>query len=633
MTLTTNRFVAAQVDQTLDITDMREIDQSLANYLQQERVHLFEVKANNSFKVPLVTEIEIFSEGLEHLQKYLEHQETSRLTQANQFFNQVNYRLLKVEQHYLVLSEKLPARGWGIYVFNLNMDNKLALEIPAPLNENMAMEAGSILFELLNARSLAIAGASRFARADKTADVLSQQQSFFHAFHRLFGRHDSLQVRTYTGELARQTSGLRRMGTEIDIKGLESTLWIKQRIPESLDLVKLKQRIGAYQLQWQSPGFGNRQRDVSAEGFAELILNQQAARTLLFQSSLLTPLVDTFEQDLSIEGYLQNWILNSKTQIAGQGSNLYQAPDLGQLLFLDEQVFTPLLDIVKDYQQIQSWTPELLDDLRIVARSAAIMGYQIIRYRHSTTLRNYLIIAEQEGRQRRYWGTYVLRVAAKQPYVVQIPRPLYEVNSFEYGVSLFGRINATALMVGATHPYANVDNTADLVDLDNTASVFNLFNQVLLREAKSQPLMMLSSRAFGYRPDRPATDADIILALESGVVELQELTTLSKNLLEILEQDGLKVKLLDGSIETQGYEVSSSAQYYYLKATENKNFAVLWLSPLMRSNYRQQDENSWQIAQFTQLAIKSVEYDLGQYLLQHGGLKSARLNVDLPEFV
>ncbi|MCF7970135.1 MAG: poly-gamma-glutamate biosynthesis protein PgsC/CapC [Methylococcaceae bacterium] len=625
----TNIFVAAQVDQNVVVADMRETDQSLIDYLQQERVRLFEVKANDSFKMPLATEVEIFSKGLEYLQTYLEHQDVSSLAQANQFFNQINYRLLKVEQHYLVLTEKKPARGWGIYVFNLNTDNKLALEIPAPLNENAVMEAGSVLFELLHARSLAIAGSNRFAKADKTADVLSQQQSFFHVMHRMFGRRDGVQIRTYTGELARQTSGLRRLEAEIDIKGLVSTLWIKQRIPDSLDLVKLKQLMGSYQVQWQTPDFENRQRDVSSEGFAELILNQQAARALLFRSTLLTPVVDAFEQDLSIEGYLQNWILNSKAEIAEQGSNLYQAPDLAQLLFLDEQVFTPLLDLVKNYQRVQNWTPELLDDLRVIARSAAIMGYQIIRYRQRTTQRDYLIIAEQTSAKRKYWGTYVLRVAAPQSYVVQIPRPLYDINSFEYGVSLFERINAAALMVGATHPYANFDNTADLVDPENKANVFNLFNQVLLREAKNQPLMILSSRAFGYHPDRPISDTDIILALESGVVERQELTALTKNMLEMLEQDGLKVKLLDGSLETQGYEASSNVQSYYLKATENKNFAVLWLSPLMRSNYRQQDENNWQIAQFTQLAITSVEQDLEQYLLQHGGLKAGQLNVQL----
>ena len=621
----TNTFVSAQMDEKTNASKVIYSEGELVDFLQKAQVGLFEVKANNSYQAPLAHEIGLFDKGLGYIERYLENKNPEVLSQANLVFNQLNYQVIILQQHYLVLSEKTPSRGGGIYVFNLKEEHSLALEVPAPLSEVNVMNAGITLFKMLNARSLSISGTSRIGNTDQKLDVLSHQHSFFHTFHRRIGRNDSIQVRTYTSELARVTAGLRRVATETQVKGLVSTLWVKRKIPESLNLVALKKLLGSYQLEWETPRFENRQRDVSVYGFGELILNQDTVKRLLFSEEKMSMAVSGVEEDISIEGYLHNWILSSKVQIAEQGSNLYQAPDLAQLLFLDEKVFTPLLNIVKNYQFTHKWTPEILNSLRMVARSADIMGYQVIRYRHKISQKDYLIVIEKEGSSRRYWGTYVLQVDKCQPYAVQIPRPLYEVNSFEYGVALFDRINAASLMIGTTHPHANADETADLVAPNNKLSVFNLFTQVLLRESKSEPLMILSSRAYSYRLGRPLVDADIIMAQTGGKASQRGLTELSNNLVEVLEADGLKVKQLDGSLETQGYEVSTNTQSYYLNATENKKIAVLWLSSSARSSYRQQDENKWQIAQFTQLGITSIEQDLAQYLLLNGGLQSIEI--------
>ena len=87
--------------------------------------------------------------------------------------------------------------------------------------------------------------------------------------------------------------------------------------------------------------------------------------------------------------------------------------------------------------------------------------------------------------------------------LVQVPRPLYEYNSYEYGVSLFEHLRARALLIAGAHPDANRDGSADLVRMTHYRSLFSLVNQVMLRESGDEPLLVIHSRAFGYRPDLP----------------------------------------------------------------------------------------------------------------------------------
>lgn len=151
--------------------------------------------------------------------------------------------------------------------------------------------------------------------------------------------------------------------------------------------------------------------------------------------------------------------------------------------------------------------------------------------------------------------------------------------------------------------------------------MFNLVNQVILREMHTTRFMPISVRAFSYRPDKPTPTADAVLSLAEGIVPRAAMTDLPANVLTALEHDGLNVQLIDGSEQTSGYEVGSTAQALYLNATNNKAFAILWLSPTLRATYRQQSDNQLQAAQFTLFHITSVEQDVGVYL-QHQGFSN-----------
>lgn len=619
-------FVKNAVTQQLQTVENNSIDEELSVLLKQEEVRLYQAKTNNGFILPLAQEQQIFSQAIVLLKSYLDDADQTKFQQAANYLGQVNYNLDVVQNRYLYLHEKQPLKGWGVFVFDMQKSSSLAISLPAALDEPGIIDVGITLFQSLNAGSLAISGSSRRVKTDFGANVLQNKQSFFHQFHRLVNRHDSLQIRGYGARLARQLTGSKRSNYNFQISGLKTTLWTKKSLPPSLNLVDLKQLIDNYQFEWTEASFENQQRNASGQGFAELILTQHDIRQLLFKPLRINQQIDYVEQDMSLEGYMQEWVLNSKEFIASKGSELYQLPKMEELLYLDEQVITPLIKLVLQYLDKHGWTTANQESLQIIARAANVMGYKLIHYKNKETDQQYLILTEKKKDIQRYWGTYVFRLGVADNYLVQIPRPLYEINSFEYGIALFERIKAKVLMIGTTHPYANLDGSADLIAQSNIRNVFNLVNQVTLREHHDMNMLVVNSRAFSYRVDQPIPEADILFAQAQGMIEATQLKGLSKRLLASLEADSLSVQLVNGSEATRGYEVGGASQAQYLKATNNKNLVMLWLSPFARAGYRQQDQNAWQSAQFNTLGLDTINRGLLSYI-KHTGFTNISENM------
>ena len=511
-----------------------------------------------------------------------------------------------------------------MYVFDPQSPGNLLIEAPAPLEERGTLEAATRLFENKHARGLAIANARRSANADGSADVLRNPQSFYHQFHRILSRRDVLQVRAYTAEKVRILAGLRRDQTQIVLPEPESHLWVHESLPPSVDLNALKTLIDTFELDWNDAPFVNLQRDVTQEGFAELILNRADLRRLVARS--LTQTVPVTNSQQRIDGHLLQWLLHSKGNIAERGSNLYQIPEIWELMFLDEEVLTPLWHIIEREQAHKPLSEESMAELQHVNAAASILGYQVLQYRHIGSGNKYIILAEREdAAPRRYWGTLIFRLGEARDYMVQVPRPFYETSSFELGVSLFERMNAKVLLIAGAHPLSNADGAADVANISQTASMFTLSQQVILRELQEAPLMVLQSRAYGYREHNTGSHADILIALRNGEKEPRDADELTQYLLSTLHEDQLTYKLVNGSKETAGYEITGNPQAISLNATRNKTFALLWGSPQARASFRQQSEKRQESAHFRVLGIESSEADLKQVINRQKRIKSSSL--------
>ena len=576
---------------------------------------------------PIPQEIESFQNGLKTLLVYRQTREQALLQQAANHFAQVNYQTLLVQQRYVYLREKPPRRNWGIYVLDLEADNRLLVEVPAPLDEWGTMEVGAIMFTQMAGHALAIAGSARGANQNALSDMLLNYHSFFQIFHQVLAHQNALQIRAYTPKSRRVLSeSLQNKTDNASVLSLSSSLWVKRALPAGLDLSQLEHWMGHYEIEWTTPSLANAQRTVTYTGFTvtELFLNLNNIFKILF-SQINDSTFSTQIYDQRIDGYLQDWLLAGKGQIAPKGTNLYVPPSREELLFFDTEFLTPLLKLIRTEYQNGQWSETGLIQLQILATEAAKLGYAMMRYRQRDTEHDYLILAEQ-GEPKRYWGTYVFRLEVGQNYMVQVPRPLYEMNSFEYAVALFERLQAKVLLIGGTHPLTNVDSSADLLKYSNRHNIFNLVNQVVLRERPNEPLLVIHSRAFGRSEDGLMPQADILLAFDKGLSSQQGLTELSKSLYDSLQADDLNIEFVHGQASTIGYEVGKLPQALYLPATQNKEFVLLWLSPTIRQYYRQQAEYNLQGIQFKALNIPTVSAALYPYLISRPAGKTTHLS-------
>lgn len=575
---------------------------SLGDVVGADKLAMYAQRLAGTTRAPSAAELSIFREALALLRAHLSDPSRALLARAAHLLQQVDYTLVEVGPH-LCLIEDLPRRGWGGYVLNTAAQGPLALEAPLPLNETGTLEAALGAYLRLGARALSFGGTARKAGGDSAGDVLANRYLFFQAFHETFGREGALQLRD-AGALPRATADA-------------VSLRVKGSLPDGLDLPLLRTLTGPFGVSWEPLPTRNAQRAASDGGFAELYADRSTLRRLQARAGADADRPRDREEDRRIDGYLQDWLLGSGTEIAPAGSEAYVMPATEQLLYMDEEVVTPLLSALATGYADGDWTPDALETLREINRAAQALGYEVILYREKRSRADFAILAERvNGRSapRRYWGTYVFRAGPGAAYMVQAPRPLLEVNSFEFAVSLYAGLDARFLLIAGTHPAANADGSADLVRTRNRTSLFNLVNQVVLREAGEAPLMIVQSRALSPRPELPMPDSDILLATDPGAGAPALVEPLEGRLLETLAADGFSLERVAGAPAHIGYEVGGVPQAQYLQSTRGKRFAIAWVSPAARRAYRQQADNALLGQQFAALGIPTTTQALADYL-------------------
>lgn len=589
---------------------VKEHQGNLLNLIREEQVALYNTRKTNSMATPLGGELETFREAL-RLLRDRKPDDSSDLNKANELLNEINYDLLRVDHRYLVLMEREPKKHWGHYVIDPKASGTLLVEVPAPLDERGTVEAGLGLFRQFSGRALAIAGAGRQANKDGSSDPLLNARTPFLIFHQVFSLQDVLQVRTFTKESARVLSGMRPGNIPSELADPPSQLWIKRQLPSSIDLAELQKLTGEIELHWGSSPLPNIPRDTLHSGFAELVLGNDRLRSLIANTLHDSDPVRLAEQDISIEGYLQDLLLTRKTAIAEAGTNAYKIPSVADLLYFDGEIIAPLLRANRQHYQSGKWSAAGIAELTLLQSSAATFGYELIRYHHRSTGSDYVVLSEKEQlSKRRYWGTYVFRLGQARPVILQSPRPGYEVNSLEIAVSLFESLQARALLIGGAHPQANQDQTADLLRVQYRENLFNTVNQSILREFGDQNALVIQVRSLGIRRDIPPPPTDVVLSVLSGAQNDSQLGNEGRFLYQHLGNIGLTISFAGNAPETAGLEAGSISQAAYLAATQNKEFMALWASPLARNAYRQQTEPTPQEMQFRALGIPTRQVDI-----------------------
>ncbi len=597
-------------------TDVEYTDRPLWQVLNEQRVQLYGMKFPGRYQPELPWELNRFGRGIKACLRFQASGESSVLEDAAELLAEANYRVCLVQNRYLVLREHQPARGWGTYVIRLDRREGLLVEVPAPLDEWATWESGLAIFDRLAARALAIAGTGGQAGADRGAGLLAERQTMLAAFHRLMAADDALQVRGWTPKRLQSDTGLSRSQASLAVTSVDSVLLIKNALPASLKLSALKQLLQSFEVKWEIAPSVNVLRDQTARGFGELVLSQHDRRRLRSRVGQITAGADAQVQQ--IDGSLNHWLQDDRQYVARQGSNAYVPCLVEEMLYLDEEIVRPLVLLARHCALFGRMDATQTEQAQAIAAAAATLEYQLVQFHDAASENDYFVLTESRPKSR-HWGTFVFRAGLREPFVVEVPRPLYEQQAYQFGLSLFERPAAAALLVAGAHPYANVDGSADLTRLANKVNAMQLVRQVLLREFSWQNLLIIQARA-----SQSPVDADVVLATDKGASQVQELSPLTRRVMQQLEADQLRVRLVDGSEATAGYEVGIMLQASSLNQTENKELISLWLSPSIRRRYRDSSTIRLAAAQFEALDIPTVTDDLFQFLVQRGGKLAAQ---------
>lgn len=616
-------FIPAQlIEEGADTPQMvapPETQATLDDVLLRQRVVDYGVVGRENLPQPSGVELARFQATLLALKRYQTEGDNDQLEQARRGLSELDYAISRVEDRYLVLSEVGAPRGWGIFVIDTRPESRLVVEVPAAIDERGITEAGLALFRDQQAAALAV---SSVRLRESTADgigVTRNPGSFFHQFHQTFGPGNALQVRLITRSAARELLGGRSPETSNPL-ALPSQLRVKQALPEDLKLQSLERLLGELTLRWEAPDIPNVQRERTRSGFAELYLNPDALRPLLARShrqeEASTPLA-------SHEGALSDYLLDRTALMREVGGGDFRPPSLDELLFLDLEVLSPLLELAASGPQ-SGWTEDALSELRYLNGLARGLGYRITRFHDRSLGKRYLILENtRDATPTQPWGTVVISTGGTSSQLVQVPRPRFERNTLEAGTQLFQLLEAGALLIAGSHPFLDPAGNSDVLNPRNQRSVFNLMHQVFVREAEGAPLLVTQVRGMGEREDIQAAS---LLAFADGLRPDAAPLPLRERLRRSLESMGLAPEEVLGDESTAGYEVGSSAQTRYLAAARNTDFATVWIAPSVRRAFALPSDDRQQQLQFQALEIETLNAPLVEQVEQHG-----LSNVPLPE--
>ena len=636
-TLSSNSIAAIISSKDFDKVDVIRSDQTVYQMIRQSKPLLYEKKESGSYQVPTYSELTTFRSALHDIKRIGNNFKPAKLSAIAKKLAIVNYSMTITADEKIFLNENQPTNGWGLYAIDPMIPSGLCLEVPAPLDEWATFESGISLMRQFSTSALAIAGAGKTTNLDGTSDVTLYKATMFSRFHDVFGTQQTVQVRSRTGPLWRTKHS---KGSDANVTP-RSEIYIASSLPQSMPLEELKQTIGDFEVHWSESPFQNK---VSrSKQYAELVLTKPVRRRLLVISHAdMETSTNTFQQSneqfdetVGISGRnlkvpivrqsLSAYLGHVKESIYPQDSEQFVPAKLEEMLFMDHEVVGPLIDLAGETQPDRSFKrgdkgyPEWLnkdkfEKLHAIQIAAHAIGCQVSVILDPNNGDQFYALSAS-ARINKGWGTYIFRPGLMDSTAVEIPRPLFENRSFDFGVSLFQRPRASALLIAGAHPRANADGSADISKAANRKNLFNLVRQVLFRKLGKRPFLLCQARAI-----QAPVKSDIVLAFDEGETTFEELSPLKKWFTQKLIDDEFSIGFVDGSPDTAGYELGILMKAASFQVSQNKEIVSLWLSPSLRTKYRQQEENSSLIAQMRACEIDVVLGNLTDELQKRDGL-------------
>lgn len=513
-------------------------DASLADLLREHKLHAYAGMALPA-TLPTPAQLRRFAEALRALNTHREDADPRALDRAQGLLRSVNYRLVSAADGYWYLCDRLPGRNWGAYAVNRAPRDRLLIAVPRPLGEAHALEAGLALAYETGAQAFAVAGA---AGADERAEAIPRH-SFFHAFHRVYAREDVLAVRSAALDIA---------GRRARMPVGASRLWVNRKSPASLELGRLRSRVGALVVIGKAAPGTDLQRDLASRAYAELQLNRDDAARLVATLEAHASMPSRWRAQ-AVKARLEDWLK--------AGTSPHAVPAIAAGSF-EQEILRPLMRLAGTGYARGKWSPGANAQMRALHYLAAGIGYGITRLREAQGSPEYVVL--HPARAQAGYARYVMRAGGGDDYAVSIPLAAQEPQALEYGLKMFRALRARMLASGTDLPSPAVLRERDGGD------------------SAAQASMIIVSRSLS-----PASvpETDVLLAFADGTTSRGNATPLADRLVSAVRSTG------------RSYRFADAVAYTPANASAHSEIATLWLASPPRAVPSEPHREPWLVGQ------------------------------------
>lgn len=561
------------------------LESDLDAQLRADKVKLYAGALPGRYAPASDAELNAFDLGLRALLEPPSGANREQFVRGARWMNAAGMDVGMVSERFCCIRECGAVQGRGLYVIDTHSSSDLVVAVPDPLQAPNSIEVGRELFRKLRARALLI-GQDLLPRVAQTAKptAVHTHTCFAHAANLVSG------------------GNLLLVAGETPLHPGVDWMWVKRSLPSGLNINVLKSALPELTVTWESPPG----RDPLLEQFygGVAVLNVTSASRLQVASAA-APTLQRYDCSLS------SWLLDQKERIAVEGSGAYRPATLQEVLLLDHEVVTPLLQVARRAPALKDIGGEDIRRLEQASLAASARDLQLATLADPGTGQEFLVLRDEPSREGRHWGCFVFRLGAQLPAVFDVSRPVAELRTLEFGATLYEASKSFALLLPGAHLRANADGSADMLQFANKVSLFHLVRQVILRETGDDPLLFLQVRGARF-----PFAAQAVLSPGQLVHELNDLPPLTRQLQGCLRSQLDVEAILNGTLpEASGYTISSLYGHTMRSQPATREVASLWLSEDLRQSYRPVAESTLMKDQFVALGIPIHDGDLTSYLL------------------
>jgi hypothetical protein len=179
-------------------------------------------------------------------------------------------------------------------------------------------------------------------------------------------------------------------------------------------------------------------------------MNSLVRDSILILVLLVCPIANS---QTILQGDIVQYVKVIRSWIPGQGSEAFVIPS-DQDIAAFQEIFLNVKE--NNFKNIQSvLTP---------------FNYSFFKFYDQASTETLYVIVENTPPQRG-WGTFIYYPNSLKNIMVEVPHPIWDINTWEMGINTFMTINAKWFIMAGTHRYANSDGSSDMAHV--TQSIFH----------------------------------------------------------------------------------------------------------------------------------------------------------------